>query len=69
MHSSLTEMFASAHRDELHRRASQHRLARDARRSRQSRRHAAARNSPGPAPTRLLNLRFAERRSQVRPAA
>jgi hypothetical protein len=66
MHSSLTEMLGSAHRDELRRQASQHTLARQAR---QARRHAAARNTPGPSPNRLRHFRVAGRRSEIRPAA
>jgi hypothetical protein len=65
MYSSLTELLASAHRDELRRQASKPRLARQAHRSRQ----AAARNAQGTLPTRLLNFRLAGKRSQVRPAA
>jgi len=66
MYCSLTEMLASSHRDELHRRASQHNVARQAR---QSRRAAAARNTVGTSPTRFLNLQFARRPNQIRPAA
>ena len=64
MYSSLTEMLASAHRDELHRQASQHRVARQARLSRHD---ATARNTPGVSWARLY-LRFALKRRQVRPA-
>jgi hypothetical protein len=62
MYAALNEMLASAHRDELRRGASQHRVARQARRG------AAVRNTPVTSPARLLNVRFAGRRSHVRPA-
>jgi hypothetical protein len=60
MHSSLTEMLASAHRDELRRQASQHRVARQ---GHQSRRQTAGTSRAG-----LLSFRLPEGRSQVRPA-
>ena len=63
MNSTLTEMLATAHRDELRRQASRHSVAR------QARRHDPTRNTPGTPTSRLLSLRFTGRRSEVRPAA
>jgi hypothetical protein len=62
MHSSLTEMLATAHRDQLHRQAAQRT------RAYQARRHTAARNSTRPSPNRLLHFRLAGRRSESCPA-
>jgi hypothetical protein len=66
MYSSLTEMLATSHRDQLRRQASQHRLAREAR---QSRRDTAPRNAARTSPNRFLHCRLADRRSELRPAA
>jgi hypothetical protein len=59
MYSPLTEMLASAHRDELCRQASHHGVAR---RGRQSRRQAA-----GSSRYRLLNFRLPERHAELCP--
>jgi hypothetical protein len=59
MHSSLTEMLATAHRDQLHRQAAQRTRARQ---------HTAARKSTRPSPSRLLHFRLAGRHSEIRPA-
>ncbi len=60
MHSNLTEMLSTAHRDEMRRQASRHNAARQAR---YSRRHSGAFSL-----SRLVSLRFIGTRGQVRPA-
>jgi hypothetical protein len=62
MHSSLTEMLATAHRDQLRRQAAQHT------RARQARRHTAARKRTRPSPSHLLHFGLAGRHTEVCPA-
>jgi hypothetical protein len=62
MPSSLIEMLAIAHRDELHSQAAQRA------RARQARRHTAAPKSTRPAPSRLLHFRIGGRHREIRPA-
>jgi hypothetical protein len=62
MHSSLTEILATAHRDQLHRQAAQRT------RARQARRHTAIRKSTRPSPSRLLHARLPRKDSEIRPA-
>lgn len=61
MHSNLTEMLSTAHRDELRRQAFRHHFARE---SRNRRRSAAL----GTTASRVLSLRFIGRGNHVRPA-
>jgi hypothetical protein len=60
VYSSLTEMLATAHRDQLHRQAAQRT------RARQARQHTAARRSTRPSPSRLLHFRLARKQSEIR---
>jgi hypothetical protein len=62
VHSSLTEMLATAHRDELHRQAAQRM------RALQARRHTPAPRTTRRSPSRLLHLRLAGRNSEICPA-
>jgi hypothetical protein len=63
VHSSLTEMLATAHRDQLRRQAARRTPAR------QALRHTAAHKSIRPSPSRrLLHLRLAGRHSEICPA-
>jgi hypothetical protein len=59
MYSSLTEMLASAHRDQLHRQAAQHRLTRQGRQSR--------RQTAGTFRARRLNFWLPERHADLCP--